>query len=135
MNLLRLLTGSTGGATPVSDAFARGVIIAALTAVFSEALSAAGVSPEDVASILGTKLTVGATAGVAVIIWGAWDWLDAHIRGFLGSRTPTAVAAVLKRLNERFAQQPGGFDIEKATEAAIRAAKASAEAQTGAPVG
>lgn len=128
-NLLRLLTGSTGGATPVQDSFARGALTALLLAVATYALESAGVSPSDVESALGTELALGVLGAITLFIWGIIDALDKAFRGFLGGRAPTAVATVLKGINDRFAHQPGGVDIEKVTNAAIKAAEAEARAQ------
>lgn len=72
--MLRKLTGSTGGATPVSDGVSRGGFVAAFEALFAFIMTKTDLLTADDLIVLLPAITLA-----AFMAWAVWDAIDKRL--------------------------------------------------------
>ena len=74
MTIIRKITGTTNGASPVTDGLSRGAFIMAIQAIVAFGARETGwLSDTDLVSLLPVTTLIG---GVA---WGVWDAIDRRL--------------------------------------------------------
>ena len=76
MEIIRKITGTTGGESSVTDGLSRGAFIAAFQALLAwGAMETGWLDADDLVKLLPVTTLLG---GIA---WGVWDALDRRLRG------------------------------------------------------
>lgn len=89
--ILKLLTGTSQGATPVQDGGVRAALVALLNGGLLVLCHAAGVSDSD------TLIVVAAANPLSVLIFAAWDKFDSAL---MAEKGVTTAPTVTKRSTE-----------------------------------